>query len=105
MTVRLRLKRLGKKKKPFYRIVVADSRSPRDGKDIENIGTYDPNKDPVHFAVDEDRVKHWLSVGAQPSDTVQRLLANLGLVPAVKKVPVQPGVSKKQKKEQAEAKG
>ena len=102
MTVRLRLKRLGKKKKPFYRLVVADSRSPRDGKDIENVGTYDPTKEPVHFAVKKDRVKYWLSVGAQPSETVQRLLASIELVPAVKKVPTHPGVSKKQKKEQQE---
>lgn len=105
MTVRLRLKRLGKKKKPFYRLVVANSNSPRDGKNIEDIGTYDPTKEPVHFSVKEDRVKHWLSVGAQPSETVRRLLASIELLPAVKKVPVNPGLTRKQKKEQKEAEG
>lgn len=74
MSVKLRLSRVGAKKNPFYRVVVTDSRNPRDGKFIEHIGIYDPNRDPVEIRFDMDRVKHWLSVGATPSDTVSELL-------------------------------
>ncbi|WP_058486323.1 30S ribosomal protein S16 [Defluviitalea phaphyphila] len=74
MAVRIRLKRMGAKKAPFYRIVVADSRSPRDGKFIEEVGYYDPTKDPVELKVDEELVQKWLKNGAQPSDTVKALL-------------------------------
>jgi small subunit ribosomal protein S16 len=74
MSVKLRLSRVGAKKNPFYRVVVTDSRSPRDGKFIEHVGIYDPNRDPVEIRFDMERVKHWLSVGAQPSDTVSELL-------------------------------
>ncbi len=74
MSVKLRLSRVGAKKNPFYRVVVTDSRSPRDGRFIEHIGVYDPNRDPVEIRFDMDRVKHWLSVGATPSDTVSELL-------------------------------
>jgi small subunit ribosomal protein S16 len=77
MSVKLRLARAGAKKNPFYRVVVTDSRSPRDGKFIEHIGVYDPNRDPVEIRFDMDRVKHWLAVGAQPSDTVSELLATV----------------------------
>ena len=66
MAVKIRLKRMGQKKAPFYRIVVADSRSPRDGRFIEEIGTYDPNQDPSVFKVDEEAAKRWLNNGAQP---------------------------------------
>ena len=73
--VKLRLTRMGAKKKPFYRIVAADSRVQRDGRWIEQLGYYDPMKDPFVVKVDLERVDHWLSVGAQPTPTVQRLIA------------------------------
>lgn len=72
--VRLRLTRMGAKKKPFYRVVAADSRAPRDGRFIEQLGYYDPMKTPKVLNLDLDRVDHWLSVGAQPSDTVNDLI-------------------------------
>ena len=74
MAVKIRLKRMGAKKKPFYRIVVADSRSPRDGRFIEEIGTYDPLKDPVEIKVDGEKVKSWIANGAQPTESVKTLL-------------------------------
>ena len=74
MAVRIRLKRMGAKKAPFYRIVVADSSAPRDGKFIEEVGYYDPTKDPVVIKVDEEVVQKWLKNGAHPSDTVRGLL-------------------------------
>jgi len=88
MSLRIRLARGGAKKRPFYRIVVADSRSPRDGRFIEKIGTYNPMvpKDhPDHIKLDEDRIKHWVSVGATPSDRVARFLgqANIIAMPAI----------------------
>lgn len=79
MAVRMRLKRMGAKKAPFYRIVVADSRSPRDGRFIEQVGYYDPTKDPAVIKVDEEIAKKWLSTGAQPSDTVKKLLKIAGV--------------------------
>lgn len=75
MPVRIRLKRMGAKKKPFYRIVVADSRAPRDGRFIEEIGYYNPTTDPSTIKIDTERAKDWLSKGAQPSDTVKALFA------------------------------
>ena len=69
MAVKIRLKRMGQKKAPFYRIVVADARSPRDGKFIDEIGTYDPTKDPSEFKVDAEAAKKWLNNGAQPTET------------------------------------
>ncbi|MCT4598727.1 MAG: 30S ribosomal protein S16 [Vallitalea sp.] len=80
MAVRMRLKRMGAKKAPFYRIVVADSRSPRDGKFIEQVGYYNPTKDPIDLKIDEEVANKWLSNGAQPSDTVKRLLKQAGVV-------------------------
>ena len=74
MAVKLRLTRVGSKKNPVYRIVAADSRSPRDGKFIEIIGRYNPQTDPSTIELDEDKIRDWLSKGAQPSQTVQRLL-------------------------------
>ncbi len=74
MAVRLRLTRMGAKKKPFYRIVAADARSPRDGRFIEKLGYYDPMQEPPLIKVDLDRVDYWLSVGAQPSETVHSLV-------------------------------
>ncbi|WKY45807.1 30S ribosomal protein S16 [Eubacteriaceae bacterium ES2] len=74
MAVKIRLKRMGKKKKPFYRIVVADSRAPRDGKFIEEIGYYNPCVEPNVVKVDEEKAKAWLANGAKPTDTVKYLL-------------------------------
>ena len=95
MAVAIRLKRCGRKKKPVYRVVITDQRNPRDGKTIEECGFYNPTIDPIEFRVDEDRVKYWLSVGAQPTDTVGRLLANAGLIPAKKRESSNQKVSKK----------
>lgn len=78
MAVRIRLKRMGGKKKPFYRIVVADSRYPRDGRFIEEIGYYNPTTKPTTFEVDAEKVQQWISKGAKPSDTVKALLVKTG---------------------------
>ncbi|UUX34103.1 30S ribosomal protein S16 [Fundicoccus culcitae] len=80
MSVKIRLKRMGSKKSPFYRIVVADSRSPRDGRIIEKIGTYNPVTDPATLTIEEDLALKWLSNGAQPSDTVRNLLSSQGIM-------------------------
>jgi len=72
----IRLSRYGKKKKPFYRVVVTDKRRPRDGRFVEVVGTYDPLKKPAEVKLDAERVKYWLSCGAQPSDTVRSFLRN-----------------------------
>lgn len=74
MAVKIRLRRVGTKNVPIYRIVVADGRSPRDGRFIENLGTYDPRKPDVNFKVNLERAKYWLGKGAQPSDTVRSIL-------------------------------
>ncbi|MBQ6163086.1 MAG: 30S ribosomal protein S16 [Clostridia bacterium] len=79
MAVKIRLRRMGAKKAPFYRVVVADSRYPRDGRFIEEIGYYNPVSEPVQLSIDADRAKHWLSVGAQPTDTVKDLLKKSGV--------------------------
>ncbi len=76
--IRIRLRRVGAKKQPSYRVVVADSRSPRDGRFIERLGWYNPRTDPPSFAIKEGRALYWLSVGAQPSDAVDRLLKKMG---------------------------
>jgi small subunit ribosomal protein S16 len=80
LSVSIRLKRIGKKKQPFYRVVVADSRSPRDGRFIEIIGTYDPKKDPAEILIKEDKALKWLRTGAKPSDTVRSLLSKTGIM-------------------------
>ncbi len=80
--VRIRLRRVGRKKQPVYRIVVADARSPRDGRFIETIGTYNPRLTEGGLAVKEDRASYWLDVGAQPSDTVRSLLRRAGVLKA-----------------------
>lgn len=80
MATRIRLKRMGAKKKPFYRIVVADSRSPRDGRFIEEIGYYDPCKNPAEVRIDDEKAVKWLQTGAQPSETVRALLNKAGLI-------------------------
>ena len=77
--VKIRLKRMVAKKAPFYRIVVADSRTPRDGKALDEIGTYDPTKQPSEIRVDVDAAKDWLAKGAQPTDTVRALLKKSGI--------------------------
>ena len=79
MAVKIRLKRMGQKKAPFYRIVVADSRSPRDGRFIDEIGTYDPTKEPSVFNVNEEAAKKWLADGAQPTETDAKLLKKAGI--------------------------
>ncbi|MBR6049934.1 MAG: 30S ribosomal protein S16 [Clostridia bacterium] len=79
MAVKIRLTRLGKKKAPFYRVVVADSRSPRDGRFIEMLGTYDPSTDPATIKIDTEKAAEWVKNGAQPTDTVRALLKKAGL--------------------------
>lgn len=80
MAVKIRLRRMGAHKAPFYRVVVADSRSPRDGKFIEEIGYYNPLTEPVEFKVNEEKVNEWLANGAQPTEVVKRLFNNAGLI-------------------------
>ena len=79
MAVKIRLRRMGQKKAPFYRVVVADARSPRDGRFIEEIGTYDPTKDPSEFKVDEELAKKWLNNGAQPTEVVGKIFKAAGI--------------------------
>ena len=79
MAVKIRLRRMGQKKAPFYRIIVADSRSPRDGRFIEEIGTYNPNTDPAVVKVDVEAAKKWISNGAQPTTVVKKLFKQAGL--------------------------
>ena len=79
MAVKIRLRRMGQKKAPFYRIVVADSRSPRDGRFIEEIGYYDPTKEPSEIRVDEEAAKKWLANGAQPTEAVAKILKAAGI--------------------------
>ena len=79
MATRIRLRRMGSKGRPFYRVVVADQRSPRDGRFIENIGKYHPLSDPSLIEIDEDRALYWLRVGAQPSNQVRNLMSKLGI--------------------------
>ena len=80
MAVKIRLKRMGAKKSPFYRVVVADSRYPRDGRFIEEIGTYDPNTDPGTIKIDGEKAAKWIGNGAQPTDTVKSLLKKSGII-------------------------
>lgn len=79
MAVKIRLRRMGQKKNPIYRIIVADSRSPRNGRFIEEIGTYNPNTDPSEFKIDEELARKWLTNGAQPTDVVAKLLKVAGI--------------------------
>jgi small subunit ribosomal protein S16 len=80
MAVKIRLKRMGAKKSPFYRIVVADSRSPRDGRSIETVGTYNPVTQPAQINIDEELALKWLQNGAKPSDTVRNLFSQQGIM-------------------------
>lgn len=79
MAVKIRLRRMGQKKAPYYRIIVADARSPRDGRFIEEIGTYDPNTEPSTVKVNEELAKKWLNNGAQPTEVVSRIFKNAGI--------------------------
>ncbi len=79
MAVKIRLRRMGQKKAPFYRIVVADARSPRDGRFVDEIGTYDPTKNPSEFHVDEEAAKKWLANGAQPTEQVGKIFKMAGI--------------------------
>ena len=79
MAVKMRLRRMGQKKAPFYRIIVADSRAPRDGRFIDEIGTYDPNQEPSVCKVDEEAAKKWLANGAQPTEAVAKILKAAGI--------------------------
>ncbi len=79
MAVKIRLRRMGAKKAPFYRVVVADSRYPRDGRFIEEIGTYNPLTEPAEVKIDAEKVQKWIKNGAQPTDVVKRLLKNSGI--------------------------
>ena len=87
MPVKIRLMRQGVKKKPFYRLVVADSRARRDGRFIESLGTYDPVKNPPAVILDEGRAIHWLRQGAQPTDTVRRILTRRGVMKRLAEAP------------------
>ena len=80
MAVKIRLRRIGEKKAPFYRIIVADSRSPRNGRFIDGIGTYDPSKDPSEFHIDEEAAKKWIANGAQPTEVVGKLFKVAGII-------------------------
>ena len=80
MAVKIRLRRMGQKKAPFYRIIVADSRSPRDGRFVDEIGTYDPNVEPAAIKVDEEKANKWLKSGAQPTEVVSRIFKNAGII-------------------------
>jgi small subunit ribosomal protein S16 len=92
LSVKIRLRRIGAKKHPFYRLVVADTRSPRDGKFIEILGTYDPMTEPVKLKIDQEKVKLWLKKGARPSDTARAFLIDQGLLPreSARKRPTKP---------------
>jgi small subunit ribosomal protein S16 len=82
MSVKIRLARHGAKKRPFYRIVIADSESPRDGNFLENVGTYDPVTDPAKVSLNQERIKHWIGQGAIPTHTVKNLLKKQGVFAA-----------------------
>ncbi len=79
MAVKIRLKRMGQKKRPIYRIVVADARAPRDGRNIDEIGTYDPNQEPAEVTVDTEAAKKWIANGAKPTETVATLFKQAGV--------------------------
>ena len=97
MAVKIRLTRMGDKKSPFYRIIVADSRSPRDGKFIDLVGTYNPLKEPAEVKLDNEKIAHWIACGAQPTDTVKALLVQAGIIEQGKKAPAKTGAQKKKK--------
>jgi small subunit ribosomal protein S16 len=111
MATRIRLRRMGAKKRPFYRVVVADQRSPRDGRFIEIIGKYHPLNDPSLIEIDEDRALHWLRVGAQPSNQVRNLMQKVGIWekfaaerPSAAAIPTRERVQKERISKKAQAK-
>ena len=107
MAVKLRLKRMGAKQKPFYRIVAADSRSPRDGRFIETVGTYNPIKNPQEINIDTEKALNWLSKGAEPTDTVRSLFKSVGITKMFadsKKKTAKKEVKKVEKEEKTEEK-
>jgi small subunit ribosomal protein S16 len=87
MAVHIRLSRAGAKKRPFYRIIVTDHRSPQGGRFLENIGTFDPTREPVHFLVSQERLSYWRNKGALPSDTLEQLLKRQAKVAAAAEAP------------------
>jgi small subunit ribosomal protein S16 len=95
--VKIRLTRLGDKKTPFYRVIVADSRSSRDGKFIDTVGTYNPLTDPAEVKFNEVKIKDWIKNGAQPTDTVKALLVKAGIIEQGKKPPAKTKTAKKKK--------
>lgn len=97
MAVKIRLTRMGDKKSPFYRVIVADSRSPRDGKFIDLVGTYNPLANPAEVKLDNEKITKWIANGAQPTDTVKALLVNAGIITETKKAPAKTGAQKKKK--------
>ncbi len=97
--VKIRLTRMGDKKAPFYRIVVADERAPRDGRFIDIVGTYNPLTDPAEIKIDADKAKQWIKNGAQPTDTVKALLIRQEIIPAGKRPPAKTGGKKSEAKE------
>ena len=97
--VKIRLTRMGDKKSPFYRIIVADSRAPRDGKFIDIVGTYNPLSEPAEIKIDAEKAKHWLTVGAKPSDTVKAMFVNAVFIENAKKAPAKTKAVKKKKAE------
>jgi small subunit ribosomal protein S16 len=103
MSVKIRLRRMGAKKSPFYRIVVADARSPRDGRFIESIGHYDPRSNPLAYTLDQEKAKAWLQKGAQPTEAVARVLYKFGLVERPWKEDAPPKEEKLSKKAAAKA--
>ncbi|HEV8564478.1 MAG TPA: 30S ribosomal protein S16 [Actinomycetota bacterium] len=110
MSTRIRLRRLGAKKRPYFRVVVADQRSPRDGRFIENIGKYHPLEDPSLIEIDEERALHWLRTGAQPSNQVRNLMSKIGIWDKFvaerpnAAIPVNPGRAEKPAKEKVSKK-
>ena len=99
MAVKMRLTRMGDKKSPFYRVIVADSRAPRDGKFIDIVGTYNPLTQPAEVKLDEEKAKTWLKNGAQPTDTVKSLLVGAGNITDAKKAPAKTKATQKKSKE------
>lgn len=97
--VKIRLTRMGDKKAPFYRVIVADSRAPRDGKFIDIIGTYNPLTEPAEIKIDAEKAKQWLANGAQPTDTAKGLLIGAGILTETKKAPAKTKAVKKKKGE------
>ena len=95
--VKIRLTRMGDKKSPFYRIVVADERSPRDGRFIDIVGTYNPLTNPAEIKIDAEKAKQWLKNGAQPTDTVKSLFIQQQIIPAAKKAPAKTAKNKANK--------